>query len=502
MKYFSWLVYLIFLLSNSLFCPSRALAASKVTVRVPDETKPSIPILIAPPNQSVLSENKPSFVFKKSTDPQSAIWYYQLWLNGGIFFPELASAQSPVETAEYLLVADEEQISVTLKQALADGLYLWSIRAVDVYSNWADSAVWSFTIDTISPFIIITQISGQSGLNLSSQDPDSIPDGLVIITDHIKPNFIGQTESRANIQITLIPYGPSGELQPHRKVILSGQADDNGQFDLLCTRMLPPGLWQVQVFASDQAGNTSSLKFFDLEITRGGGPTAGSPISTGLPGLLYFIPFASLVQKEPNTLWLLLLVWLFFSMAGYGFGFCRAFAFLTCFLLPRSKKDNNRLFDIKRNKGVAFGQINVFKLSLPQDGQTAPEPFVRLYKRLLANKKGYFKIKDDDVIPFSLEAMAFAYIFPADKNTIDETENREWLYYYGQILSSKQNLRLLLPMQGSGNKVILRKMLLLSASLILMLALLTSIYNLVYQSSPANWLSFGFVLYLILCSIC
>jgi len=122
MKYFSWLVYLIFLLSNSLFCPSRALAASKVTVRVPDETKPSIPILIAPPNQSVLSENKPSFVFKKSTDPQSAIWYYQLWLNGGIFFPELASAQSPVETAEYLLVADEEQISVTLKQALADGL--------------------------------------------------------------------------------------------------------------------------------------------------------------------------------------------------------------------------------------------------------------------------------------------------------------------------------------------------------------------------------------------
>src|SRR4030042_5040603 len=168
----------------SLFHPSLSQAQSSVSVtaRIPDETPPTPPILIAPENGSYSSINQPTFIFKKATDAQSPVRHYVMYLNSQVFISEIPSSQTPVETDFFYCIITNETVSVTLKNSLEDALYTWKIRAYDMYGNWSDSAAWTFTIDTIPPFVILDTIGENLNLNLSSENLEAFSTNLTFST--------------------------------------------------------------------------------------------------------------------------------------------------------------------------------------------------------------------------------------------------------------------------------------------------------------------------------
>ena len=358
-----------------------------VTAKVPDVRPPTTPILIAPENGSYLSNNKPTFIFRKSTDADSPIWYYQMDLNGKLFIKEISSSQTPVETDEYYCVIIGNTISISLKNPLADGAYSWKIRAVDTAGNNAESITWFFTIDTQAPFVIITQIGENTNLNLSSKDPNSVLSGLEITTNNLQPIFKGLSEPGINIQINLEPI--TGLIQ--NTIILKTTVNSNGRFELTAKNKLAPGKYKVLVIAIDASGNTAVLPEFVLIVTT---PAIPSLPVLEKPEALLQLPLPaeeiSLLAKVNYLIPLfLLLVWLIGAKLTYGFPWIMLFAFLKTALIPiifRKRKDS-LVFNINNKKGISFATIKAFiRKTTPFTGINTPEVIV-------ANSKGRFNLK-------------------------------------------------------------------------------------------------------------
>jgi hypothetical protein len=365
---------LFFMFSLAFFCQAEEV---NVTASIGDEIPPTAPILIAPDNGSYLNNQIPTFIFKKAYDAQSPVRHYVMYLNGELFIPEIPSSQTPVETDQYYCVISGETISVTLKNPLAEATYTWKIRAYDMYGNWIDSTTWTFTIDLLAPFLIITDIGENTNLNLSSQDLSSIPEGLLIQTHLLQPDFKGRSEPGAQIQISL--------KNPETMEIytLSGTAGSNASFILKPDNNLKPGKYLVTALATDAAGNTVVLPEFILEVI---GPTLPSappifpPPIVKKPEAIIQLPQATPIlapvqRSLPFITLFLLITYLITAKIAFGFPLILLWPFIKYLLIPPffRKKKICLTFNTKKNRGLAFTTV-VITVFVPKANDTAGLP--------------------------------------------------------------------------------------------------------------------------------
>ena len=120
-----------------------------------DSTPPVAPVLLAPPNNAILSYSYPYFDWTDVSDISGITYAIQLSSDAsfpnGVFY----STGSHMNFAEL----------IGKTTGLNDNTYYWRVRAIDDVGNESPwSEVWSVTIDTVSPGISSTyQVSRKDG---------------------------------------------------------------------------------------------------------------------------------------------------------------------------------------------------------------------------------------------------------------------------------------------------------------------------------------------------
>jgi|GEM_PF-6990064 len=175
-------------------------SATKVSAAVKDHTPPSAPILIAPADNSSLTTSFPDFSWYASSD-DIGVAYYQLYIDGVIFIANIPTTAS--ETSTYKLVIDsgDGSLKITPKISLTDGTHTWKIVVFDAAGNSNTSAVWDFTIDTLAPIFIVTQISNVTTY-ISAQDEATWPLTVISVTDN-PIQVVATTEANSQVVATL-----------------------------------------------------------------------------------------------------------------------------------------------------------------------------------------------------------------------------------------------------------------------------------------------------------
>jgi hypothetical protein len=218
-----------------------------VTAKVPDHIPPSMPILISPENGAILSDNQTPLVWQLSTDLQTLTPVtYQLWFDGVLFAENITGSS---QTATYTTTTDGITITLVFTTPIPDGLHTWKIVAVDGAGNMADSATWQFTIDTVSPFITVTQIETY-GTSITSQDVSSVPTEPFVLT-HQLGQLQGFTEPYSNVQVTFF--------FSYDEITRYSVADSNGMYTVEIPVLPYDEVVEVQVLSADPAGNVGVL---------------------------------------------------------------------------------------------------------------------------------------------------------------------------------------------------------------------------------------------------
>lgn len=230
-----------------------------VTATVPDNAAPTTPILIAPPNNSIITDSTPSFVWEAATDDQG-ISKYVLFVDGSIKFDNIPI--SDTTNANYVLTYDSGtgRYTLTPTAGLTDGTHTWKIQAWDTSSHSTDSVTWTFTIDTTAPSFVVNQIGTATGLAISAQDVSTIPLTPLILTAN-EPLIVATGEASSVVQTTLvIPGDPTQNF--------TTTIDVNGNWTLQLG-ILPRGVVMTLNFLiTDTAGNLSILNGVEFMIEQ------------------------------------------------------------------------------------------------------------------------------------------------------------------------------------------------------------------------------------------
>jgi hypothetical protein len=227
-----------------------------VTATVPDNEGPTTPILISPSNNSYVTTNKPTFVWRASTDA-SGISHYIMSLDGSTLFGSIPT--SATDNSEYTLTynAINTEYSLTPKTGLAEGSHTWKIRAVDGTGTGTDSATWTFTIDTQSPSFVLTQI-GDASVSISAQDVSTIPTSPVELGAN-SPLLTATGEANSSVAVTLvIPGDPTQNF--------SVAIDGSGNWSLQLGILPRDVVMTLNFTITDQAGNVSVLNGVEFII--------------------------------------------------------------------------------------------------------------------------------------------------------------------------------------------------------------------------------------------
>lgn len=192
---------LIFFLSGT-----KVLAADvAVSASIPDTQAPSVPILIAPSDGALLSDNTPSFSWHEATD-NVALSHYALYLNSSLVYNNIPLITT--DNSSYTLQYDALNGTYTLtpKNALSDRAYTWNIVAVDYANLSTSSDVWDFTIDTLVPTFVLQKI-GDTDVNISAGNPGSVPSEPIIIFKNDatanEPILIAEGEANSEVKLTV-----------------------------------------------------------------------------------------------------------------------------------------------------------------------------------------------------------------------------------------------------------------------------------------------------------
>lgn len=240
--------------------------SAAVTATVPDRTRPDTPVLISPGNNSTIGSIAPTFIFNPSGG-ETLVSHYQLWLDGVKNTDHIPQAYSTITTQAL--------------SALDQGTHTWMIKAVGTNYTERDSAIWTFTIDTTAPLILIETVAGQEFQNAVSF---STSDRYPVIT--------GQSEAGATL---IISFGSE---------TVSAQIGTDRRFSLKPKTALPLGRYSVSVSAADPAGNSTNLPSFYLDIITGAGKIT-IPLPAPIPDLSFTVPVIVPLTLAPVTAMLL-----------------------------------------------------------------------------------------------------------------------------------------------------------------------------------------------------
>jgi hypothetical protein len=176
--------------------------STTVTATMPDVVSPSPPILIAPPNNST-HRSSPKFSWMISTD-NVGVTGYALTLNGTLLFEAIPTIGGT--TSQFTLTYDPltQLYELTPKQSLPDGTHTWKITAYDARNNRGDSTTWTFTLDTLAPSFLITEVDSQVAA-ISSQDIATIPTTPITLSRN-EPFLSGRGEANSSVRL-LVSWG-------------------------------------------------------------------------------------------------------------------------------------------------------------------------------------------------------------------------------------------------------------------------------------------------------
>lgn len=226
--------------------------SAAVTATVPDRGRPDTPVLISPDNNSTVGTAAPTFIFNPSLGDRP-VSHYQLWIDGAKNTDHIPHSFSTI-TANALT-------------ALNEGSHTWMIKAIATNGSDRDSAIWSFTVDTTAPFLLIETAAGQE-----------FSRGPVFTTTGRYPEISGQTEAGATVTISF------GEQT------VSAAAGLDRTFSLKPKTALALGRHAVYVSAADEAGNSTSLPAFYLNIITAPAGIITIPLPPPLPDLSFTVP--------------------------------------------------------------------------------------------------------------------------------------------------------------------------------------------------------------------
>lgn len=270
------LVLLLFLFSiNPVNAANPATNSATVTATVPQFAEPDMPVLISPANNATLSTTAPMFIFNPSWG-QTYVDHYQLWLDGNLNTNNISQSTNI--------------IMINALTSLTEGQHTWMIKAIGSNTLNRNSATWGLTIDVTAPLILINQIAGQD-VSLSSLDLTTIPASLIISTSQTEPIFNGQSETNAQISLSLTTATNS--------INSTIATNPDKTFSLKPKNSLIPGNYLVIISATDAAGNTTTLPVWTLKITAPTGITITLP--SPLP-TIKLPPIPQLFPKNPQAL--------------------------------------------------------------------------------------------------------------------------------------------------------------------------------------------------------
>jgi hypothetical protein len=255
-----------------------------VTATVPDNAPPSTPILIAPANNSLITDSTPTFVWVAATD-DIEISKYVLHIDGNVYFDNLPL--NDITNSQYTLTYDSEtnQYSLTPASGLADGVHTWKIEVCDVgnqTSHCTDSVTWTFTIDSTPPSFVINEF-GTETVTISAQDITTVPASPLVLTEN-EPLIVANGEANSSVQVTLVIPD-----EPTQNFTVSIDSDGNWELQL---GILPRGVVMTMDFLiTDAAGNISVLNGVEFMIEQdvivfppvSPSPTPSAPVGTPDP---------------------------------------------------------------------------------------------------------------------------------------------------------------------------------------------------------------------------
>lgn len=255
---------------------SIATESARVTLKVVDNTNPTIPILISPENNSYVTTGTPTFRWEESSDDRG-ISKYQLWLNGNLLYDNLPTGDQ--ETANYIYTHDtlNGEYSLQLKNNISDGTYSWKIRVYDINGNFSESATWSFIIDTLAPAFIINSI-GDVSTNISAQDLSTVPQTPIELENN-EPLITATGEPNSTVVLTV--YSPNDPVQIYTTTI-----DANGNWSLQLGIFNRGDVITLDFTITDPAGLVSVLnnvQFVVKELVIIVPPTSPSPTISATP---------------------------------------------------------------------------------------------------------------------------------------------------------------------------------------------------------------------------
>ena len=299
------LVFYIFCLA--LISPAKILAntdpvsaTSSATATVPaasgttgDTTAPSSPILVSPVDGNHSGDDTPEFIWRQSSDQNSNTVTYNFYLNGVATYLGISNIGNSAGSG-YTARVDGNEIKLLPTNGYSDGQYNWYVTASDNSGNTAFSTTWSFTIDTSSPNITITDIDVYHNLNLSSNSPENIVGANFDIDGPKDVYFTIHTESWSTITLQIVGED-SLPLNSTWTVSESGV--------VYPFRHLVPGKYLVHISSFDQGGNTTALPEFTLTIKQATLTITTPSLPGSSPTTIVAIPYSPLsLPSLPATI--------------------------------------------------------------------------------------------------------------------------------------------------------------------------------------------------------
>jgi hypothetical protein len=297
--------YLSILTSTFLLFPFPAhaatdpqLATTSATAKIPstspsagDNTPPTLPILISPVDGTVTGDNRPEFVWTRSTDPNGNTVLYTLYLNGVASYLGISNIGNSIGTG-YTSRLDGNQIKLLPTSSLTDGAYNWYVTASDPSNNTSQSTVWNLTIDTTAPYISITDIDTYRNLTLDSSHPELFAGLSFDIPGPKDVYFTIHSESWSTVTLQFF--------SPDNVLLYQSNWPVDGTGVIYPYQHLALGTYKLSVTAFDHGGNTTALPEFTMVISQSQ-ISIPIPDVPGLPGLPPALNIPYTIPSLPAT---------------------------------------------------------------------------------------------------------------------------------------------------------------------------------------------------------
>lgn len=221
-------------------------------------TAPTAPVLVSPTDTAYTTDSTPSFEWNASTDADNDTISYGIEISS---FSDFSS---------YALTGGTFGTAFVPASLLADGTYYWRVRAVDNYSNYTYSSVYSFTVDTNAPEITNFTAS-PSSFSPAIGDTTNIS---YTTSDNLAGDVYASVGIYDAAGVTLLKELVSNvlpEVQGNHNVNWDGEGYTND------------GEYKVKVQVRDEAGNSSEQSVSVYVDTQGPAGTYDSVVDATNP---------------------------------------------------------------------------------------------------------------------------------------------------------------------------------------------------------------------------